>query len=385
LRGQRLAAARDGKRIKEALERAVALDPGLRDAHFGIGLYHYYAGVAPAAVKVLRWLLLLPGGDRAQGLSEMLRAREDGQLLRSEADYQLHLIYLWYERRPDLALQLVSELRDRHPRNPHFLQRKAEIEEQYLHDSTASLTSWETLLEAARNGRVAEPRLAETRARLGIALQLDRLFETDAALEHLREVIAMAPRAPAEAKAQAQLQLGLALDRLGFRPGAMEAYRAAGAQAPEPDSTRIRSRAMVGLHQAPDPTTASAYRLSLDGWRAVQRGALAEAASALSQSLRLRPDDPVTRYRQAQLERARRNEAAALERLEGIARDSRATPPTIRAAASLEAGQIHEARGDRERAIELYRIASQVFGADQRTKHAAERARARLAADQSTL
>ena len=39
LRGEKLAAARDGKRIKEALEHATALEPDLEDAYFGIGLY----------------------------------------------------------------------------------------------------------------------------------------------------------------------------------------------------------------------------------------------------------------------------------------------------------------------------------------------------------
>ena len=64
LRGERLAAARDGNKIRTALERALALDPTLDDAYFGIGLYHYYADVVPAAAKILRWLLFLPGGDR---------------------------------------------------------------------------------------------------------------------------------------------------------------------------------------------------------------------------------------------------------------------------------------------------------------------------------
>ena len=47
MRGEQLAAARDGKRIKESLERAVALDPSMHDARFGVGLYQYYADVAP--------------------------------------------------------------------------------------------------------------------------------------------------------------------------------------------------------------------------------------------------------------------------------------------------------------------------------------------------
>lgn len=107
-RGARLAAARDGTRIKNALERALVLDPGLTDAYFGIGLYHYYADVAPRALKMLRWLLLLPGGDRVEGLAETLRPRDAGQLVRSEADYQLHLIYLWYEKEPERALELIG-------------------------------------------------------------------------------------------------------------------------------------------------------------------------------------------------------------------------------------------------------------------------------------
>ncbi len=41
LRNEKLAAARDGKRIKQALERAVELDPSLEDAYFGIGMYRY--------------------------------------------------------------------------------------------------------------------------------------------------------------------------------------------------------------------------------------------------------------------------------------------------------------------------------------------------------
>ena len=67
LRGERLAAARNGSRIKRALERTVQLDPTIVDAHFGIGLYEYYADVASSAAKLLRWLLFLPGGDRREG------------------------------------------------------------------------------------------------------------------------------------------------------------------------------------------------------------------------------------------------------------------------------------------------------------------------------
>jgi hypothetical protein len=109
LRNEKLAAARDGKRIRTALERAVALDPALEDAYFGIGLYQYYADVAPAAAKFLRFFLLLPGGDRTEGLAQMRRTLANGRLLPGEADYQLQIIYLWYEHRADLAAGLLEQ------------------------------------------------------------------------------------------------------------------------------------------------------------------------------------------------------------------------------------------------------------------------------------
>jgi tetratricopeptide (TPR) repeat protein len=247
LRGERLSAARDGKRIKEALERALELDPSLQDAYFGIGLYHYYAAVAPAAARFLRFLLLLPGGDREKGLDEMLRAREGGELLRSEADYQLHLVYLWYEKRTDRALELLRALHARHPRNPHFLQAIAGIEDVYLHDSAASIRTWQQMLDAARAGRLAEAGMAETTARLGLARGLDTRGDSEAALAHLRAVIERAPAAPVGALARAQLQLGQVLDHRGRRSEAMAAYRAALDLVPPGDPDRVAPAARAGL------------------------------------------------------------------------------------------------------------------------------------------
>jgi len=207
LRRERLGAARDGKRIKEALERALALDPRLQEAYFGIGLYHYYADVAPAAAKMLRWLLLLPGGDKAEGMREMMRAREHAELLGDEADYQLHIIYLWYEKDPQRALALLTGLRDRHPRNPLFPQLIAQVQDVYLHDLPASLRTWRSLLDAARADRIAYAPLAEIRSRLGIASVLERLNDDSGAIEQLRAVIAAKPLAPFGAYAEAQREL----------------------------------------------------------------------------------------------------------------------------------------------------------------------------------
>jgi len=164
LRGERVSAARDGRKIKDALERALELDPDLTDAHLGIGLYHYYADVAPLYAKFLRWILFLPGGDRVEGLKEILVARHRGVLLAGEADFQLQQIYLWYENRFRDALAVLESLDQRYPTNPVFLQRIGDVHEIYFHDLDASIRTWTTLRDRAREHRVYSSTLIETRA-----------------------------------------------------------------------------------------------------------------------------------------------------------------------------------------------------------------------------
>jgi len=378
LRGERLAAAREGKRIKQALERALELDETLHDAYFGIGLYHYYADVAPTTAKMLRWLLALPGGDKEEGLRQMLRARQSGELLQDEADYQLHLIYLWYEKQPDRALTLLKGLAQAHPRNPLFAAQAADVEDAYLSDYGASLASWRALYDAARAHRVAEPEASEVRARIGMAKQLDALHETDLAIDHLRTVVAARPAAPFESYALAELRLGQGLDRMGQRSEAVAAYRRALDAVPSRDPLNVEAGARAGLRKAPDADTALAYRLSIEGARATERGDLTTAARVLARSLALRPDNQVTRYRQARLLDARNDDLAAIELYESVMSAGETTPPTVFATASLHAARLYERQRDQARAIDLYERAHTAFGVDLTTKAAAARALARL-------
>lgn len=170
-RGERLAAARDGKRIKEALEKALALDPAMHDAEFGIGMYRYYAGVAPAIFKFLRFLLLLPGGDREGGLAQLERASQLGLLVRGEAQFQIQVLYIWYEHKPKDALALIRGLQDRYPHNLLFRQVEAEILDTHFHDRAASLKASEQLLALAQARAVFRYDIAERVARRNIAKQ----------------------------------------------------------------------------------------------------------------------------------------------------------------------------------------------------------------------
>ena len=378
-RGSQLAAARDGKRIKESMERALALDPSLQDARVGVGLYQYYADVAPSALKILRWLLLLPGGDKARGLRTMEEARTRARLLRSEAAYQLHVIYLWYERAPERALALVQELRARHPGNPHFVETEADIYDVHLSDFGASLRAWRGLFEAAAARKVAFPEAASARARLGMAVQLDRLGDTDQAVEELRALLGTNPTSPVGIEARAQVELGRALDQLGARADALARYKAALAALPPGDPLKTGAMARDAMRLPPNRAAATAYRLSLEGWRAFERGDLANATRLLTRSRALGAANPTTRYRQARVWLAERRGVEAIEALELVISDH-ATPPHVFASACYHAARALEQQGTTTRAIELYRLVVGAFGVDPTLKSDAQRALARLAA-----
>ena len=380
LRDEKLSAARDGKQILRALETALELDPTLDDAYFGMGMYKYYADVAPAAARFLRALMFLPGGDRKLGLEQMLRARSRGKLLQGEAEYQLHIIYLWYERQPSRALQILAELQEQYPGNPLFLSETARIQDEYLHDTTASLASWRTLLAAAQEHRSNAPMLAEVRSRIAIAALLERLHQTDQAIGHLQAVVALKPRVPFGALPLAYLRLGAAFDRLGDRPAALQAYRSAIALAPSPDPQAIRTTALAKSRRAPDAKEAEAYRLSLSGRRLLEQNNADGAAVALERSLALHGADPVARYRLGRALQVKRNDAAALVQFEATIRAAKSCPPPILGNAYIEAARLHERAGRRDQAISYYRIASTLFGAAADTHSTATRALARLRA-----
>lgn len=380
LRGERMAAARDGARIKSALERALAIDPALHDAYVGIGLYHYYADVAPAAAKVLRWLLLLPGGDRDEGLREMLAARDRGELMRGEADYQLHLLYLWYERKPGLALDLLRGLRRRYPRNPLFLARMAEVTDVYVHDHAASLDLYRDLAEAARTHAVNAAPLAEALARLGMADQFHALHEADRAIEVLRPLAEDPSAAVADGAARAWLKIGVLEDSVGHRQEAIRAYRAAVGALGAGDPFDVRRRARAEERRRREARAVEAAGHSLEGWRALERGDLPRAGEALRRAAALRPGDSVIQYRLGHLLRAEEDGAAALDAFRAVCEARGATPPTFRAAACYEAGRIHEHAGQRALAIAMYSAAERVALADRRTRDAVIEALRRLRA-----
>jgi tetratricopeptide (TPR) repeat protein len=134
------------------------------------------------------------------------------------------------------------------------------------------------------------------------------------------------------------------------------------------------------MKRTPDSTKAEAYRLSLEGFRKLEKADLAGAESLLARSLTLDPNDPVARYRYGRVLQAKKEDADALDAFAAAIRGARDCPPPLLAAAYLEAARLHERLARPADAIDYYRTASTLFGGSAETRAAANRALIRLRA-----
>jgi len=89
LRDHALATARAGKQMRSLSNAALKLDPTLYDADLGVGIYNYFEATLPTYVKMLRFLIHLPGGSREVGLQQLQTAAEKGEVTKGEAQFHL--------------------------------------------------------------------------------------------------------------------------------------------------------------------------------------------------------------------------------------------------------------------------------------------------------
>ena len=114
-----LATALAGKKCRNLSLAALKLDPNLNDAYFGVGLYNYLVDTLPTYVKMLRFLILLPGGNRLDGLRQIQQAMEKGQLVTGEAKYHLAQNYSRpMDRQFARSQELLRQMEQQYPHNP---------------------------------------------------------------------------------------------------------------------------------------------------------------------------------------------------------------------------------------------------------------------------
>lgn len=376
LRGQTLAAARDGRAIKSALERSLELDPQFADAEFALGLYEYYAGTAPMALRMLGRLLLLPGGNRASGLQRIERAALQGTLVAGEADYQRHFLYLWYERRFDEALGVLERLSTQYPNNPLFALQWAQGLEEYQRRTEDSRDAYERVARRLEGVPGRLPSSLRTRAVVGLASRLDALAETDLAEQWLegeaRSTITDAWQA------RVWLALGRAARRLGDADRADAAFRRVMSAPEGPTVAPLRREAARERRVAVNGPKAAAYRVALRAWRLAEIGRTDEAMPLLARAIAEDPSDAFTRARMGHVlvRLGRMDEAhAAFER---VLADTEALPALV-AHTALASALLFETQGNAAAARARFEHARDAFGASTRTQREARAGLVRLA------
>jgi tetratricopeptide (TPR) repeat protein len=121
LRGENRNTARAGVAARAQFIRAVQIDPQMADATAGLGLYDYYVDTLSPIVKLLRFIVGIPAGNKREGIREMETGINQGTLMAVETRFYLAKNLRNYDLQYERAAKLMELLVASYPRNPTFL------------------------------------------------------------------------------------------------------------------------------------------------------------------------------------------------------------------------------------------------------------------------
>jgi tetratricopeptide (TPR) repeat protein len=121
LRNENRNAARAGVNARSEMLRALELDPQLADATAAVGIYNYYVDTLSPVVKLLRFFMGIPGGNKELGVKQMEIGMNQGALLAVDVRFILARALRQYDQKYQDALEIAEPLIVRYPQNPLFL------------------------------------------------------------------------------------------------------------------------------------------------------------------------------------------------------------------------------------------------------------------------
>lgn len=121
LRGENRNVAHAGVNARTEMLRALELDSQMADATAGVGIYNYYVATLSPIVKMLRFFMGIPGGDKEAGLKQMEIGMNQGVLLRVDVRFIFAKSVRQYDQKYEQALAIAEPLVERYPQNPIFL------------------------------------------------------------------------------------------------------------------------------------------------------------------------------------------------------------------------------------------------------------------------
>jgi tetratricopeptide (TPR) repeat protein len=101
--------------------RALQLDPDLADATAGLGFYNYYVDTLSPIVKILRFFMGIPGGNKETGIRQMKEGAQNGVLFAVDTRYYLAKNLRTFDLKYADALEIAQPLVETYPHNAIFL------------------------------------------------------------------------------------------------------------------------------------------------------------------------------------------------------------------------------------------------------------------------
>jgi tetratricopeptide (TPR) repeat protein len=197
-------------------KKVVKLDPNYSDAYLSIGLYEYVIDSLPFVWRTLARLAGLKG-SKSKGIEHLELATQKGRFASDDARVILIGIYS-REKQPEKALEVISYLANKYPRNYLLaVERAGMLYQRGRKDEGAAVFA--ALLKDAQIAQVAADH---------INYQWGESFmsagEFAAAAEKYREVTRW-PKSDKALVSLAHLHTGQALDALGKREEALAEYQ----------------------------------------------------------------------------------------------------------------------------------------------------------------
>jgi hypothetical protein len=334
--------------MREDLLALEQLVPGQPDAEFGLGLYDYYADVLPRLLRLVRFVLGIPGGDRERGLARIEAAREGSLFSTVEVQAQLFEIYAFFEQQPDRALPEIGALRQRFPGSPLWGLKLAALElDMGLYREAIEVSR--AMVAAAERGHpnYGPPAQAQARLALAEALLLElRPQEAEHAFAAIDTTALDTQR-----RARAALLRGRALELAGRRAAALPLY----AEAERTGADDVRHEAQQARRTPIAAERRAALQQLAAGRRLWQAGRVGEAALAYRMALAAWPDsqEAALGVADALVSEGRRDWPESVVPRLASARELDA--PWLGPWARLLLARLADLAGERPRAVELYR------------------------------
>jgi len=347
-------AARDAAKSKGFADQYLKQHPEHGDAYLVAGLYNYYVDIAPNFVKVLRVLLFLPSGNRAEGLKQLERAGREGDLFAPLAGIALADIYSSLEGRLPEAIVIGQRLVQRFPQNADL---QLELAAMYAHPTVEAyeraVQQYTAVIDATK-GSTLQQVADHHRATLGLSNLRRTQWRLDEATDLLTVVIDQNVQKPA------WIMPSFLLRRANFRmllndPTAIDDARRVLADAKMSNWHDAAKRQIAAIESRRRSNEGALYAVLIPGNRLVVEHRWDEARAHYDRAAATAPGDWQVRYRLAYLEFARGNYDAAANGFEPIVASSARMPAWLRATAMLNLAWTHDLAGRRAEALKLYK------------------------------